>query len=193
MGRILSLDKMLDDLRGAAAADNAKAGFAQGFQQGKVDAAASEVAKASERQSFDQKHPGVATSYLTDQGRTNYDKNDQARKGQEAGAAAGAAAEQSRVHAGPTPSNYDEMSQAYFKTLADMSAMEQGGPGESRPDLAALDAAQRGQGGMVMQPGTAMPPQGAVPPPAPAAAGIGGLTAEQLAALDDAARRAQVP
>jgi hypothetical protein len=77
--------------------------------------------------------------------------------------------------------------------LADMHAMEQGGPGESRPDLAALDAAQRGQGGVVMQPGTAMPPQGAPAPPAVATPGIGGLTAEQLAALDDAARRQQVP
>lgn len=174
--RILSLDKMLDDLRGAAAADSAKQGFVQGFNQGRVDAAAKEAAAIQQS-----KETGMAA-------------------GQEA------AKEASNAKRSPTPTNYDEMAQAYFKTLADMEGSDQvplPGPESSygndrdaspysfkntpsasaaalspsttargrvsphlqRPDLADLDAAQLSQGGSVMLPGK-MPSGGGAPPPA---------------------------
>ena len=204
--RILSLDKMLDDLRGAAAQETAKQGFNQGFQQGKVDAAKAEASKLAQATSqaqeahkgggsFDDAHPGVATSYLTDQGK---------EKMAEGSDGLGKKSPSYRSHGNgpaPLPSDYDEQAQSYFKTLSDMDKMEQGGPGESRPDLAGLDAAYRAQGGQPTLPGTAPPPQGAPPPaggyggppsaaapPAPAAGGgTAGLTPEMLAALDAAA------
>lgn len=194
--RILSLDKMLDDLRGAAAADSAKQGFQQGFQQGRVDAAAKEAAAIEQS-----KASGMA-----------------------AGAEAAKAA--SGAKASPTPSNYDEMSQAYFQTLADMGKQGDqpiGGPETSygndrlaspysfkntpsvdapalspsttargrvaphlqRPDLADLDAAQLAQGGSVMLPGKAPSGGGAPPPPAAAPEG---WSPEDYAILAAAAR-----
>lgn len=153
MPRILSLDKMIQDLRGAMANENAQKGFMQGYQEGQ----ARQQTQAAEH-----------------------------------GRAAGRGASEASAMAGPgraappaaTPSNYDEMAQAYFQTLADMDKAPEG-----RPELAALDAAH----GNPTIPGAAPALQGAPPPPggydAPAPGNsIGGLTPEQLAALDAAAR-----
>lgn len=170
MPRILSLDKMLQDLRGALAQETAQKGFIQGFQQGKTDAA---VAEASAL-----KDATRDAAQGTAAGKSAYD-------------AANAAGPKKSPQ--PLPTNYDEMSQAYFKTLADMDRAEQP---QARPELAALDEAH----GSPTIPGAAPPLQGAPPPPGGYGApppgttpqgpppGVGGLTPEQLAMLDAAAR-----
>ena len=201
MPRILSLDKMLQDLRGALAQETSQQGFAQGFQQGKVDAAAKEAAALKE--ATQGQAAGQAQSEAM------------AASKQPSAASHGPAHAHEAAHqppppaAPPLPSNYDEQAQAYFQTLADMDKAEQDDPvaTEMRSrealrarspggvDLAALDEAYRGQGGSPTIPGAAPPPRGAPPPPggyAAAAPGnspspVAGMSPQDLAALQAAA------
>jgi hypothetical protein len=161
--RILSLDKMLDDLRGAAAADNAKAGFVQGFQQGRLEAAAG-ASKPPAAQPAAQAH--------------------------EQAHAASTPAAKKPTGAQPVPTDWDEVIKAHLQTLADMDRQEQSP--SPQVDVGALDRAQVAQGGVVMRPGQAPPLQGAPPPPGGYGGGgydpTAGLSETELAALEAAAR-----
>lgn len=173
MPRILSLDKMIQDLRGAMANENAQKGFMQGYQEGQARQAA---AGPSAAETFDKQNPGVATSYLTDKGRRDYAENVNDGLGKLSPNYRGGQGQPAA--AAPMPGNYDEMAQAYFQTLADM-----GNAPEGRPELAALDAAH----GSPTIPGAAPALQGAPPPPGGYDAPAPGADPEMLAALAAAA------
>lgn len=192
MPRILSLDKMIQDLRGAMANENAQKGFMQGYQEGQARQAA---AGPSAAETFDKQNPGVATSYLTDKGRRDYAENVNDGLGKLSPNYRGGQGQPAA--AAPMPSNYDEMAQAYFQTLADMDKAEQADPiaAELRSrealqarmqggvDVAALDAAH----GNPTIPGAAPALQGAPPPPGGYDAPAPGADPEMLAALAAAA------
>src|SRR6185436_1222243 len=155
MPRILSLDKILQDLRGAAAADSAKQGFMQGLQQGRVDAVAKEAAQsklAAEQGQAAGKAAGEAAAHAGDQS-----KGVAAGQAQSAAMAEGLARNNPLPGGPPVHPDYDQLATQYFEQLAAKDKAAAAPDIRAGADVNALDAAQLAQGGAITKPGAAPP------------------------------------
>lgn len=177
MPRILSLDKMLQDLRGAAQADSSKQGFIQGFEQGKTQAAASEAAAIAAS-----RDTGMAAG--AEAGRAAAGGRDTGFSGTTNEAAAGGPASPPETGGLPVHPDMDQLAEQYFRQLASANPP----PQVAGVDTAALDAAHRASGNEPMRPGGGNVPGGPPPGAPPLPPALQGLSSDELAQLEAMAR-----